>query len=40
MISEEKSTEIAIHAYLENIAEAIEKKLNVTGIFFDISKTI
>jgi hypothetical protein len=40
IISEGKSTETVIHEFLENIAEATEKKMNVTGIFYDISKII
>ena len=35
---EDKSTETAIHAFLESILEAIEKKMHLTGIFFDLSK--
>jgi len=35
---EGKSTETATHAFLENIQKAIEKKINLVGIFFDLSK--
>jgi hypothetical protein len=33
-----KSTESAIQSFLESTQEAIEKKLNPTGIFFDLTK--
>ena len=33
-----KSTETAIHTFLENIQEAIEKKKHLIGIFLDLSK--
>ena len=32
---EGKSTETVIHAFLENIQRAIEKKVNLIGNFFD-----
>jgi hypothetical protein len=35
---EGKSTETATHAFLENIQEAIEEKIHLIGIFFDLSK--
>jgi len=35
---EGKSTETAIHAFLENIQEAIEKKKHLIRIFLDLSK--
>jgi hypothetical protein len=35
---EAKSTETATHAFLENIQKATEKKINLTGIFFDLSQ--
>jgi hypothetical protein len=35
---EGKSTETATHAFLENIQKAIEKKINLIGILFDLSK--
>ena len=35
---EGKSTETAIHAFLKNIQEAIEKKKHLIGIFLDLSK--
>ena len=35
---EGKSTETATHAFLENIQKAIEKKIHLIGIFFDLSK--
>jgi len=35
---EGKSTETAINAFLESILEAIEKKMHLIGIFFDLSK--
>ena len=35
---EGKSTETATHAFLKNIQKAIEKKINLIGIFFDLSK--
>jgi hypothetical protein len=35
---EGKSTETAIHAFLKNIQKAIEKKINLIGIFLDLSK--
>jgi len=35
---EGKSTETAIHAFLESIQKAIEKKMHLLGIFFDLSK--
>ena len=33
-----KSTETATDAFLENIQKAVEKKVNLIGIFFDLSK--
>ena len=30
--------ETATHAFLENIQKAIEKKIHLIGIFFDLSK--
>ena len=35
---EGKSTDTAIHAFLESILEAIDKKMHLIGIFFDLSK--
>ena len=35
---EGKSTETAIHAFLKNIQESIEKKKHLIGIFLDLSK--
>ena len=35
---EGKSTDTAIHAFLESILEAINKKMHLVGIFFDLSK--
>jgi len=35
---EDKSTETATHAFRDNIQKAIEKKINLIGIFFDLSK--
>jgi hypothetical protein len=35
---EVKSTETAIHDFLENIQEAIDEKINLTGIFLHLSK--
>jgi hypothetical protein len=35
---EGKSTETATHAFLENVQKAIENKINLTGIFFYLSK--
>jgi hypothetical protein len=35
---EGKSTETATHAFLENIQKAIEKKINLIGIFLHLSK--
>ena len=35
---EGKSTEMATHAFLENIKRAIEKRINLIGIFFDLPK--
>jgi len=35
---EGESTETAIHAFLENIQKAIEKKINLMGIFFVYQK--
>ena len=33
-----KSKKTATHAFLENIQKAIERKINLIGIFFDLSK--
>jgi hypothetical protein len=33
-----KSTETAVHAFLENTQKAIDKKINLIGIFLDLSK--
>jgi hypothetical protein len=38
MDSEKSSTESAIQSFLENIQEAIEKKLNPTGTFYNLTK--
>jgi hypothetical protein len=35
---EGKSTETAAHTFLENIQKAIDKKVNLNGIFFYLSK--
>ena len=35
---EGKSTETATHAFLENIQNAVEEKVNLIGIFFYLSK--
>jgi hypothetical protein len=37
-LREGKSKETATHAFLENIQKAIGKKINLIGIFFDLSK--
>jgi len=39
MVSVEgKPTETATHSFLENILKAIEKKINLIGVFFDLSQ--
>ena len=33
-----KSTETALQVFIKNVQEAIEKKINPTGIFLDLTK--
>ena len=33
-----KSTETACHAFIENIQQALDNKLHVVGIFLDLTK--